>query len=129
MHTLDAEPLLQPTEQDIRHIGNHLPLDRRSVSLLQQGHDSGALQKVEELIQHRPFIQAVHPIDLLLAAQAPCHARIVPPGHLPPQPLGHVLGALVMCLSHRPPPSTDTVSAIEERGRQIKASAYVGISD
>jgi hypothetical protein len=34
-----------------------------------------------------------------------------------------------MGLAHRPPPSTDTVSAIEESGGQIKASAYVGISD
>jgi hypothetical protein len=29
----------------------------------------------------------------------------------------------------RPPPAAETASAIEERGRQIKASAYVGISE
>jgi hypothetical protein len=33
-----------------------------------------------------------------------------------------------MCLSHRPPPSADAVSALEESVHQIKPSAYVGIS-
>ena len=67
-------------------------------------------------------------INLLLAVQAPGDARIVPVRRLPTQPLGHVLGELVMELAHRPPPATDTASAIKARARRIKTSAYVGIS-
>jgi hypothetical protein len=100
-----------------------------SLDVLQQRHDADALQKVEKIIQLRPFVQAVDPIDLLLAVQAPRDARIVPPGHLPTQPLGQVLGDLVRSLSYRSPSSTDTLSGIEESGRQLKASGYVGISD
>jgi hypothetical protein len=98
------------------------------MNLLQQGHHANGLQEGKEVVQHRPFIQAVDPIDLLFPVQAPRNARIVPPGHLPTQPLGQILGDLVMGLSHRPPPSADEVSPIEESGRQIKVLAYVGIS-
>jgi hypothetical protein len=128
IHALEAEQRLQPIEQDILHIGAHRPLASRAVSLLQQGHAPDALQKVEKIIQHRPFIQAVDPIALLLPVQPPRNPGIITPGDLPTPPLGHVLGDLVLSLSLRPPPSMDPVFAREESGCRIKAWASVGIS-
>ena len=85
-------------------------------------------QELEEIIHHGAFVQAVDPIDLLLAIPVPGHARIIPARHVPTQPLGQVLGELIFDLSHRPPPFPDSLSAIEQSGRRIKPSAYVGIS-
>jgi hypothetical protein len=83
---------------------------------------------VHAIIQHRPFIQTVDPIDCLFAIQAPGDPGIIPVCHLPTQPLGQILGKLIFGMSYRPPLSADAVSAIEESGHRIKASSYVGIS-
>jgi hypothetical protein len=99
------------------------------VGLCQQGHHTDLVQEGEEIIQHRPFIQTVDPIDLLFAIQAPGDPGIIPVRHLPTPPLGQILGKLIFGVLHRPPPSAGAVSAIEESEHRIKASAYVGISD
>ena len=72
----------------------------------------------------------------VVAAAAPSAAQPragytnpVAAGDFPTQPFSQVLGNLVMSLSHDPPPSAAYPGAIEESGRQIKASAYVGISE
>jgi hypothetical protein len=128
IHALDAEQRFQPVEQDVLHIGDHRALESGGMDRLQQCRDPDRLQEVQEIVQHRPFVRAVAPIDLLLAVQAPRHARIIPPGHLSTQPRSQVLGDLIVGVSYRPPPSADPATAIEESGRQIKASASVGIS-
>jgi hypothetical protein len=83
---------------------------------------------MQEVIQHRPFIQPVDAIDHLLAIQEPRHPRVLSKSHLPTQPLGPILCGLVPCLSPAPPPSAESLSAIAENGPQIKAVGYVGIS-
>jgi len=128
IHAFNAEPRLQPVEQDILHIGDHLPLHGGATGLCQHGHHADLVQEVEEIIQHCPFIQTVDPIDLLLARQASGDPRIIPVRHLPTPPLGHILGKLIVGVPHRPPPSADVVSALKESEHRIKTSAYVGIS-
>jgi hypothetical protein len=84
---------------------------------------------VEDIIQHRPVIQAVDPLDFLVAIQAPGDPDIIPTRHLPTPPLGHMLRTLICGLSHRSPPSAHALSALEKSERRIKTSAYVGISE
>jgi hypothetical protein len=128
IHAFNAEQCLQAIEPDILYIRNHLPLDGRAVGFLQQRCHPNGPQELEEIIHQGSCIQAGGPIDLLLAIQAPGHSRIIPTCHLPIQPLGQVLGELIFDLSHRPPPFANSLSAIEQSGRRIEPSAYVGIS-
>jgi hypothetical protein len=97
------------------------------VHLFQQDHDSDALQNVEELIHHRPFIQAGDPIDLLLAVQAPCDARVVAPSDLPTPPFCQVLCALVVCLSLDSSPSAPRPS-LQRKMSQRSSHALVSES-
>jgi hypothetical protein len=64
---LHAKQRLQAVEQDILDEGEHFPLDRRAADLRQQRHHAHLVQEVEEVIQHRSFVQPVDPIDQLLA--------------------------------------------------------------
>jgi len=75
------------------------------VGLCPQGHHTDLVQDVEDIIQDRPFIQTVDPIDLLLSIPAPGDPGIIPVRHLPTQPLGQMSGKVIVGVSHRPPPS------------------------
>jgi hypothetical protein len=93
-----------------------------AVELLQHGHHAKCPQEVEEIIQQGPFVQPVDTIDDLLAVQTPRHPYIIEAGDLPTQALRQVLRHFLPCLWHGPP-------LLEESGPQIKALAYVGISE
>jgi hypothetical protein len=99
------------------------------VHLFQQRHHADGLQEVKEVIQYRPFVEPVHPIDHLLAVQAPRPAVIIALGDLPTQPLRQVLRNFVWCVPHGPPSSVVCVPAREESGCKIKVLAYVGTSE
>ena len=128
---LNPKQRLQPVEQDILDEGHHRAVDAGAAGVLQQRHHPEGLQELKEIIQHRPFVQPVHPVHNLFPVQAPRNTRIVTAGHFPTHAFGQILRHLIPGLLHDPPPSaaSECPSAIEESGPQIKASAYVGISE
>jgi hypothetical protein len=114
---------------DAVRIRNHLALDGCALDVTQQVDDSQLVQEVEEVVQQRPFVQPVHPIDDLRAVQASRHARVTATSGLPTQPLRQVRGNPFSCLRHGPPPPLQCCFPIEESGPGIKARAYIGISE
>jgi hypothetical protein len=89
---------------------HHHPLHRRALDIVQPVDHPQRVQEVEEIIQQRPFVQPVHPLDDLLAVQAPGDPRVIAASRLPTQPFGQVLCNRFSCLFHRPPPSVDDLS-------------------
>jgi hypothetical protein len=63
MQAFDATQGLQPVAQEILYEGDHLPWDGGPMDLFPQGHDVDRLQEVEAVVQQRPFVQPVHPVD------------------------------------------------------------------
>jgi hypothetical protein len=85
---------------------------------------------MQAVIQPHPCIQLVDPVHDRLPVQTPRAARLVTPGHCPTAARCRVRRDLIPCVLPDPPPSTaaQCPSALEERGPQLKAPAYVGIS-
>jgi hypothetical protein len=85
MHALHAVQGLQPIKQDILHAWHHHPLHRRPLDIVQPVDDSQLVQEVEEIIQQRPFVQSVDPVDDLFAVQATGYPRVIAASRLPTQ--------------------------------------------
>jgi hypothetical protein len=118
----------QPIAQDILDAGQDLPWDSRTMHRIQQRHHAKRLQEVKKVIQDRPFVQPVDPIDQVLAVQTASDPGVVTTRDRLTQPLRHVRWDLVWCMPHRPPSSVACLQPIEESGHAIKAPAYVGTS-
>ena len=58
-------------------------MDASAAGWLPQRHHPEGRQELQEIIQHRPFVQPVHPVHNLLPVQAPRTTRIVTAGHFP----------------------------------------------
>ena len=63
----------QPVEQDVVDEGDHRAADARAAGVLEQRHPPERRQAMNEVIQHRPFIQPVDALDHRRAIQAPRH--------------------------------------------------------
>ena len=96
--------------------------------LLPPRHHAAGLQEVPAVLQPRPCIPSLHPIDQWLAGHAAGHPGIVAPSDLPTPALRQVLRDLVVCVPQGPPSAVAGVPAREESGPPIKACAYIGTS-
>jgi hypothetical protein len=103
-------------------------VDGGTVGLLQSYQHADGLQEMNELIQHRPFIEPLDPIHQVLTVQAACDPELIAPCDLPTPPLRQVRRDVVVRVPHGPPSSLGGLPALEERGPSIKVLAYVGTS-
>jgi hypothetical protein len=128
IHAVNPTQGLQPIAQEGLHTRHPRTLKRLALDAFHQVEDSQLPPELEEVIQQRPCLQAIHAIDHVLAVQASCHPRLIAVGRLPTQPFRQMLRPGVAALSPGAPSSLACLSALEESSPLINGCAYIGTS-